>query len=200
MLLALSVALIIFAKFYNGKRFVSFLWLPFNNRYIALFNKKGKLINSFHVLFLIFQLINISIFLSLCILQFNLLTDPPTYLAALISVGFYFLYVNKVLVQISVGYAFNFFSTILDLIYNKQSYFNHSSFIFFAANICALYIFPQTNWVFYVAFFLFILINSIGVINVLRYYQKPFTRQIIYFILYLCALEIAPLVIFGSYW
>jgi hypothetical protein len=43
------------------------------------------------------------------------------------------------------------------------------------------------------------LINGIGITKLLKNHQKALFPFFVYFILYLCALEIAPLVLIGSY-
>jgi len=50
-----------------------------------------------------------------------------------------------------------------------------------------------------VAFALILLINAIGIAKLLKNYQKALFPYFMYFILYLCTLEIAPLVLIGSY-
>ncbi|MEX0289166.1 MAG: DUF4271 domain-containing protein [Flavobacteriaceae bacterium] len=60
-----SVLFIVIAKSLFYGRFLNFIILPFNNKYIFMYNKKDKLLNWFHVFFTIFKLINFSLFLYL---------------------------------------------------------------------------------------------------------------------------------------
>lgn len=200
LLLTLSVAVIVLAKFYNHARFTTFLWLPFNNKYISFYSKKGKLKNWFHLLVSLFQLINISVFLYLVLKIFEniLFFDSPSLFFVIAIVLFLFLSL-KTLLQLIVGFIFDFKEIVFELIFNKQSYYNHSGFIILVANILLLYVFPGSFTVVYIALVSFLIINGIGLMNVLRMYQNIIANKILYFILYLCALEIAPLVIIGSY-
>ncbi|MEM6541462.1 MAG: DUF4271 domain-containing protein, partial [Bacteroidota bacterium] len=51
----------------------------------------------------------------------------------------------------------------------------------------------------YTVILLILVINGIGLTNIFRNHQKLIVPNIFYFILYLCTLEIAPLVIFISF-
>ena len=105
----------------------------------------------------------------------------------------------KILVQLIKGYIFNTHSLVTELIYNKLSYFNHASILIFIGNILLVYVVKDSKIVVYTAFFLFLLVNGIGFVGLLKNNQKLILNYSFYFILYLCALEIAPLVILGSY-
>ena len=200
LLLSLSVLTIVLAKFYNYPRFKTFLWLPFNNKYITFYSKKGKLKNWFHLLVSLFQLINISVFIYLVLKVFENITflDSSSLFFVITLILFLFLSI-KALLQLGAGFIFDLQEVVSEFIFNKQSYYNHSGFVLLVANILLLYVFPGSLTVIYIAFLCYLVINSIGLLNVLRMYQNLIANNIMYFILYLCALEIAPLVIIGSY-
>ncbi|MGB5275379.1 MAG: DUF4271 domain-containing protein, partial [Flavobacteriaceae bacterium] len=69
----------------------------------------------------------------------------------------------------------------------------------FMANAVLSYVFIDSKIVVYVAIFLILLINIIGWSTLLKNHQNFIAGNFFYFILYLCALEIAPLVLIGSY-
>ncbi|MGB5274190.1 MAG: DUF4271 domain-containing protein, partial [Flavobacteriaceae bacterium] len=58
-----SLIFIVSAKGLFYGRYMNFIILPFNNKYIFLYNKKDKLMNWFQVFLTLFQLINSSLFL-----------------------------------------------------------------------------------------------------------------------------------------
>lgn len=197
-----SLLLIVIAKstFYN--RFMNFIILPFNNKYIFLYNKKDKLMNWFHIFLTIFQVINFSLFLYLSWkIFFGSLEDSSfnSYVFPIILGSLLVFLIAKVFLQLGNGFVFNSNKKIGELIFRKLSYLNHSGLVMLLANITLSYIFIGSKNVVYVAVFLILLINVIGWITLLRNQQKFITNNFIYFILYLCALEIAPLVIIGSY-
>ena len=199
-LLLLSLVCLVFAKvgFYN--RFVNFVILPFNNKYIVLYNKKGRLLSGFHLAFSLFQLINLGLFMYLCR---ELLPAWPyaehawLFLVILAAIlGFTLL---KIAVQLLGGVIFNSEALVAAVIFKKQSYLNYSALILFAANLLLTYLLPGSKSVIFISIFLLVLINSIGWINILKIHQKYIASHLFYFILYLCALEMAPYLIIFSW-
>ena len=168
-----------------------------------MYNKKEKLLNWFHIFFTVFQIINFSLFIylalqivfkeSLIIREFGGLVYP------IILGGLLFFILAKVSLQLGNGFIFNSNRTISELIFKKLSYLNYSALIMFASNIILCYVLKDSLIVVYVSFFLILLINTIGWVTLLRNHQNFLAANFFYFILYLCALEIAPFIIIGSY-
>ncbi|MGB5437110.1 MAG: DUF4271 domain-containing protein [Maribacter sp.] len=199
-LIILSLLFLVLAKSVFYSRFLNFIILPFNNKYIFMYNKKEKVMNWFNLFWGLFLIINFSLFvyLALDVFQVSELTSDnlayPWMMAGLIL----FLFI-KLGMQLGNGYIFGIQKIITEVIFKKLSYFNYSGIIMFLANIILTYIFIGSKAVFYVAILLILLVNVIGWITILRNHQKLITNYFFYFILYLCALEIAPLVLIGSY-
>ena len=167
-----------------------------------MYNKKEKLINWFHIFFTVFQVFNFSLFLYLSWKAiFGPLKEPDlnSYLYPIILGTLFLFLVVKVLLQLGNGFIFNSNKIISELIFKKLSYLNHSGLIMFMANIILTYVFKDSKAVIYGTFFLILLINGIGWVTLLRNHQKFIANNFFYFILYLCALEIAPWVIIGGY-
>ncbi len=195
-----SVLCIVIAKnlFYN--RFLNFMILPFNNKYIFMYNKKDKLINWFNIFFTIFQLLNFSLFIYL---SSNILSNSENDhypMVFLIILGFLFLFLfGKIFLQIGSGFVFNNNKIISEFIFKKLSYLNFSSIIMLAANIILTYVLNDSKIVVFISIFLIVVVNVIGWITIIKNYQKIISSYFFYFILYLCALEIAPFVIIANY-
>ncbi len=167
-----------------------------------MYNKKEKLMNWFHIFLTVFQVINFSLFLYLSWQAFfGSIQDAKLnpYLFPIILGSILLFLILKVFIQLANGFIFNSNQTISQLIFKKLSYLNHSGLIMFLANIVLSYVFKDSKAVIYVTFFLIFLINGIGWVTLLRNHQKFIATNFFYFILYLCALEIAPWVIIGSY-
>ncbi len=199
-LIFLSLLFVVLAKGVFYTRFLNFIILPFNNKYIFMYNKKEKLLNWFNLFFGLFLIINFSLFL---FLARNILFEPvqnsaivvfPLILGSLVL----FLFI-KLALQMGNAFIFGTQKTISEVIFKKLSYFNYSGLIMFVANVMLTYIVIGSKTVFYVAFLLILLVNVIGWITILRNHQKFITSNFFYFILYLCALEIAPFILIGSY-
>jgi len=195
-----SILFLVIAKnlFYN--RFLNFIILPFNNKYIFMYNKKDKLLNWFNIFFTIFQLLNFSLFIYL---SSTILSNSESDLYPVVFViilGFLFLFLfGKIFVQMGGGFVFNNNKIISEFIFKKLSYLNYSSIIMLAANIIIAYVLKDSKIVVFVSIFLIVVVNFICFITIIKNYQKLISSYFFYFILYLCALEIAPFVIIANY-
>ena len=195
-----SVLFIVIAKSLFYARFLNFIILPFNNKYVFMYNKKDKLLNWFHVFFTIFQLINFSLFLYLTrdiLLEMEQRSYPIVYLAILGSLILFL--VVKIALQLGNGFVFNSGKTIAEFIFKKLSYLNYSSLIMFLANVVLVYVLKDSKTVVFLSIFLIVLINAVGWFTIIKNHQKYIAGHFFYFILYLCALEIAPFVIIANY-
>ena len=168
-----------------------------------MYNKKEKLFHWFQLFFTIFQLINFSLFIYLVaraifpIHEFNEL--DRLYFYPLILVCLLLFTLGKVIIQLTNGFIFNNNKLITEFIYKKLSYLNYSALIMFFANIILTYVAPNSKPVVYIAILLILVVNSIGWVLLLKNHQKFLASNIFYFILYLCALEIAPFILIGTY-
>ncbi|MCG2460682.1 DUF4271 domain-containing protein [Flavobacteriaceae bacterium F89] len=195
-----SVLFLVLTKSFYYSRFLNYIILPFNNKYIFIYSKKDMLFNWFNVLFTFFQLLNCSLFIYLA---WNTLGssgdgyDPKMFL---VIVGAVILFLSgKIFLQLGNGFIFNANRIITEFIFKKLSYFNYSGLVMFLANVTLAYIFRESATVVYVALGFILFINGMGLALLIRNHQNFITANFFYFILYLCALEIAPLVIIGSY-
>ena len=165
-----------------------------------MYNKKDKLLNWFNIFFTIFQLLNFSLFIYLA---WNILSNSENdqyFVVFSIILGFLFLFLfGKILLQMGGGFVFNNNKIISEFIFKKLSYLNYSSIIMLAANIIITYVLKDSKMVVFVSIFLIVVVNVIGWITILKNYQKLISGYFFYFILYLCALEIAPFIIIANY-
>lgn len=195
-----SLLFVLIAKSLYYVRFLNFIVLPFNNKYIFMYNKKERLLNWFHVLLTIFQVINTALFLFFVFK--NLISSGTTqypFLYPLLLLGSFLFLLLKTALQLTNGFIFESQSVFSEIIFKKTSYLNYGGILFFLANILLAYVNVSPNLVIFTTIFLFLSINVIGWVLVLKNYQNFFANYFFYFILYLCTLEIAPLVILGSF-
>ena len=117
----------------------------------------------------------------------------------MIAVSLILFLVAKIFFQLGNGFVFNTNRVITEFIFKKLSYFNYSGLVMFLANVLLAYVLKESTTVVYIALGLILFINGMGLALLIRNHQNFITANFFYFILYLCALEIAPLVIIGSY-
>ena len=191
----LSLLLIVIAKQLFQNRFLNFIILPFNNKYVALYSKKDKLRHGFHLLMTAFQILNTSlyIYLSYMVLFDNGNAEGILIFSLILGLVLLF-FLTKMTLQLANGFVFNSVKIISDFIYKKHTYLNYSGLVMLLANVVLTYIAKDSEAVVFVSLFLILTINCIGLITIIKYHQKLISGYFFYFILYLCALEIAPLI------
>lgn len=164
-----------------------------------MYNKKERLLNWFHVLFTIFQVLNTSVFLFFVYKNFiHAESSQHQYLYPLLLGGFFLFLLLKTVLQLANGFIFGSQSIFSEIIFKKMSYLNYGGILLFLTNLVLAYVNIDPKVVIFIAIFLFLSINMIGWILVLKNYQNFIANYFFYFILYLCTLEIAPLVIMGN--
>jgi hypothetical protein len=194
-----SLLFVLIAKGLYYVRFLNYIVLPFNNKYIFMYNKKERILNWFHVLFTIFQVINTALFLFFVFKNLiNSVNNQYPFLYPLLLISSFLFLLLKITLQLTNGFIFGSQSIFSEIIFKKTSYLNYGGILFFFANILLAYVNISPNVVIFIAISLFLGINMIGWMLVLKNYQNFFANYFFYFILYLCTLEIAPIVIIGS--
>ena len=120
-LIFLGLLLLTLGKYLYQTRFMNFLILPFNNKYISLYNKKGRLLSWFHLLMTLFQIINISLFayLALRTMMPDLLARMSSPFLMILAITTLFLSI-KIILQLTKGYVFNTQSLVKEIIYHKR--------------------------------------------------------------------------------
>ena len=197
-LMFLSLVLMSLSKIVYPQRHLSFSNLISHNKFVFVYNKKQAFIHPFQWFWGLFAVINCSLFLfffvpifleNSSVINFNYLTC-----FSLVS-GFV---VIKAILQNIHGWLFGNKKLLNEIVFKKNSFFNYGSMVLFTANILYTFIPFNAKLLFYSSLFLFVSITLIGWILILRNYQKYILHNVFYFILYLCALEIAPFLIIAS--
>ena len=196
----LSLICLVVARAFFLSRFQNFMILPFNNKYIFLYNKKGRLVHGFHLLLTLFAFLNTTLYLVLAgrVLFGDAVETGGYYLliAGSLLAGFFLL---KIGLQMSGGLILEFKELTSSLIFKKMSYLNYSALIMFAANLLLGYTATDSKIVIIASMIPILGVNAIGWISILKIHQKLIASHLFYFILYLCTLEIAPYLVIAHF-
>lgn len=177
-----------------------FLRLPFNNKYILIFSKKENLRLPFLFLFLLIQFISLGIFTFFIFENYHFEIENigfvkdflPFFIILAIS-GYCLL---KFLFQKLIFYVFDTKNLGNLYLFNKISYSNYAGFLLLFFNIFCLYIFEKHSKIVLISGIFFLYILVFGLLSFTKMYEKIIKEHFLYFILYLCTLEIAPAIIF----
>lgn len=183
------------AKYMNTSRFSDFIYVIGNSKYLKIYSKDQKFIDLFDGL-LFFNLVcssSIFIFFGYSTFVSEQSFELVPFLKLLFTVST--IIIIKILLERLIGSLFEIDSIIDDYLFQKTTFKNYSGLIFLAANLTLLYTDYDAKIIIIAVISVICLINLIGFIASFKTHQKTINSSLFYFLLYLCALEIAPYVL-----
>ena len=191
----LCLSILALAKRSFSTRFNDFLLLVGKSKYLKIYARDQKFVDQFDALLFINLIISLSLF---CFLGYSTFIDSiPFNLGAFLKIllGIGSIILIKILLERLIGSLFGIDTLMDSYLFQKTNYKNYTGLLLLPINILLVFTIPLSVNVFYVIFALIFIINLIGFITSIKTHQKTIINNIFYFILYLCALEIAPYVI-----
>lgn len=194
-LIVISITIIAVAKLVAPKRFEDFIYVIGNSKYLKIYARDQKFLDKFDALLFFNLVISASIF-SYLVYQF--VTDTQTISINLLfklffGIGTFILI--KVLIERLIGSLFEIDKLIDQYLFQKISYKNYLGLLLLPINALLIFTIKPTLPAFYVIIAVLFIVNIIGVITSFKTHQNTIKHNLFYFILYLCALEIAPYII-----
>jgi len=180
-------------------RFAEFTRLGISDKYIKVYRDNSNLMSWFNVALFVVHLISLAFFVQLALVNFGLAAkgDWLLFLRIFGLLGVFIL--CKYLIEKIIAASFNIDEFVEQFNLQKVSYRTYIGLLLLPVDII-LY-FSSANSKTIISF----IIAALLIINVLTYalslrnYQNMLLGKLFYFILYLCALEIAPYY-FMFYW
>jgi len=191
----LCLSILALAKRSFSTRFNDFLLLVGKSKYLKIYARDQKFVDQFDALLFINLIISLSLF---CFLGYSTFIDSiPFNLGAFLKIllGIGSIILIKILLERLIGSLFGIDTLMDSYLFQKTNYKNYTGLLLLPINILLVFTIPLSVNVFFVIFALIFIINLIGFITSIKTHQKTIINNIFYFILYLCALEIAPYVI-----
>ncbi len=190
-LLFLAITKLLFPK-----RFNDFVEILGNSNYLKIYVKDQKFINIFDGLLFMNLIISITIFVSLCIitLEQNIQEQNLT-LYYKLFVGIGSLLIIKALLDRLIGSLFEIDELMNDYVFQKITYKNYIGLVLLPINIILLYALEPSKSIMLIAIFILFVVGFMGFLESVKSHLKLLKVNLFYFILYLCALEIAPYII-----
>ena len=191
-LFVLSFVLIAITKTSFEGRFSEFLRILISDKYIKIYKDTSHLMSGFTILLFIVQVISFSFFIQLVLNYFGYVSKTDWIIFLRIFTFFGIFVLSKFLIEKIVAAIFNIEEFTEQFNLQKVSYRTFIGIILLPINIYLFYNNNVSN------ILIFCIIGAILIINVLYYlvslkiYQNLLLSKLFYFILYLCALEIAP--------
>lgn len=194
-LLVFGLAITSLAKLSAPKRFNDFVFVLGSTKYLKIYSRDQKFFDKFDALLFINLVITTTIFGAVC-LQFQTnvnMININTLFKLSVGIGIFILV--KVLIERLIGSLFEIDNLIDSYLFQKTSYKNYSGLLLLPMNAILIYAVPNSLTLIYAMIILLLIINIIGFLTAFKMYQNVIKNNLFYFILYLCALEIAPYII-----
>ncbi|MEH6408357.1 MAG: DUF4271 domain-containing protein [Leeuwenhoekiella sp.] len=174
--------------------FIDFIELVVNQKYLIKSSQEIKFENPFNLLLFTVQLLSISLFLFIVAEDFSLLNNTtPSSLLFLRVFLFYSLFIGvKYLTEKMAAVLFNGEKEVEIYHYHKLVYRNYFAILLIPVNALLIYTFEPDPLAIKIIIGVLLLLNGVSLFNTLKKYEKLIYSHLFYFILYLCAFEIAP--------
>lgn len=183
------------AKYLYPKRFQEFTLLPVTNKYFLLLGKGDEIKHPFNILLFLPQVALVSLFIFLFLRTTNGNIDQPAVLFLQICTLYAVFVLSKYVIEKLIGVIFNLETVINKYLYQKLSYRNLLSVLFFIGNLVFFYVYEPSLTLLCIFIGLAIVLNSVTLFYSYKTNSQLIFREFFYFILYLCALEISPYII-----
>lgn len=194
-LMVIGLVFIAIAKLISPKRFDDFIIVIGNSKYLKIYIKEQKFFDQFDAFLFVNLIISASIF-GFLIYDFTIRPiEPSVKLMFKLAVGISVFILIKVLLERLIASLFEIDKIIDDYLFQKITYKNYLGILLVPINALLLFTFTPTLHVLYLIVILLLIVNIIGAITTFKPYQSLLKQNLFYFILYLCAFEIAPYII-----
>ena len=187
-----ALALIAITKTAFESRFSDFLKILVSDKYIKIYKDSSHLMSGFTILLFVVQLISFSFFIQIILNYFGYVskTDWVIFIRIFTFLGVFVL--SKYLIEKIVAATFNIDEFTEQFNLQKVSYRSFIGLILLPLTIYLFYCNNLSNSLIIGVIVAVLIINLSTYLISLRIYQNLLLGKLFYFILYLCALEIAP--------
>lgn len=185
--------IIVFVYTYQGQRFLAMMRLPISDKYLRVFDEQ-PLNSIFNGLNFLLKIISFAFVAYFVLLKFQLTQAVGFNLFLQLFTAIFVYYVAKIIFEKMLFNIFDIEYLFEKIHYSRFSYSNAIGLLLLPIHFIIFYNFDLPNVVFYIYFGLIVIGILFNYFISLVQFFKLLLKHHIYFILYICTLEIAPLV------
>ena len=189
----LSLTLIVIAKSAFESRFNDFIRLIVSDKYTKIYRESSHLMSGFNVLLFIVNLISLSFFFQMILVyffQYGEKTDWILFVRVFTMLTVFIL--SKFLVEKIIAATFGIEEVIEQFNLQKVNFRTYIGLLLLPVSIILFYGNYASKSLIMPIIIVLLLMNLLTYLISLKNYQNLLFGKLFYFILYLCALEIAP--------
>lgn len=198
-LFVVALVLVAITRSVFENRFADFVKLGISNKYIMIYRDSSHLMSWFNVALFLVNLISFAFFIQLLLSAFGYADkyDWVLFIRIVTLLGVFIL--AKYLVEKIIAVCFNVEEFTEQFNLQKVNYRTYIGLMILPLVLVLYYNNNVSNYVLYGLIGIVLSINLLIYVLLLKNYQNIILSKLFYFILYLCALEIAPYY-FIYYW
>ena len=187
-----ALAFIVIAKGAFESRFNDFIRLIVSDKYIKIYRESSHLMSGFNVLLVAVNLISLSFFIQLVFyhLDYGEKTDWVLFIRIFTMLSVFIF--SKFLIEKIIATIFGIEEVIEQFSLQKVTFRTYMGLLLLPVTFMLFYSDYITNFIIYSIIMILLTINLLAYFISLKIYQNFIFSKFFYFILYLCALEIAP--------
>jgi hypothetical protein len=166
-----------------------------NSKYLKIYVREQKFLDKFDALLFVNLILSTAIFCFICFHYDSALLTPSSDDLFKLVVGIGIFVLIKVLLERLIGSLFEIDKLIDAYLFQKISYKNYLGLLLLPINVFLIFSFKPNLTIIYIIIIILLIINVSGLFTTIKTNQSLIKQNLFYFILYLCALEIAPYII-----
>lgn len=198
-LFVLSLILIASTKSVFENRFNDFTKLIYSDKYIKMYRDSSHLMSGFTISLFVVQIISIAFFIQLFLTYQGRASKTDWMLFVQLFTFITYFILAKFLIEKIIATAFKIEDFMEQFNLKKVTYRTYIGLIILPIDFILYYFDAFSKNIFIPIFTIALIINAFTYLLTIKNYQSLILSKLFYFILYLCALEIAPYY-FMYYW
>jgi len=195
----ISFVLVALAKAFFETRFNEYLRLIVSDKYIKMYRDSSHLMSGFTIVLFLVQLVSLAFFIQLVLAYFGYVEKTDWIVFVQIFSFLTVFILSKFLVEKIIATSFNMEEFTEQFNLQKVSYRTYIGLLVLPIDIVLFYNHNPPKILIFLFIIVVLAINLLTYLISLKNYQNFLLGRLFYFILYLCALEIAPYY-FMYYW
>ncbi len=188
----LSLVFIVIAKSAFENRFYDFARLLVSDKYTKIYRESSHLMSGFNVLLFVVNLISFSFFIQLTLSHFGYGEKLDWILFVRIFTLLTVFILSKFLIEKIIATTFGIEEIIEQFNLQKVTFRTYIGLLLLPVSVFLFYSNYSSNSLIFTIIGILLIINILTYLISLKNYQNLIFGKLFYFILYLCALEIAP--------
>ena len=194
-LIVVCLMIVAMAKLVASSRFSDFIYVFTSSKYLKIYARDQKFFDKFDALLFSNSVISLAVFVTIGYQFFNNVELTSINFLFKLTVGIGAFLLIKVLIERLLGSLFEIDNLIDEYLFQKIAYKNFIGLILLPINALLIYTFEPSTILFYIMLAVLFIVVLSGLFSSFKRHQSLIKNNFFYFILYLCALEIAPYII-----